>query len=190
MLDQGNTKILIGRAIVTVPGGTNNGELPRRGKKIGKNDSTRSASRRSCTELATKPLAARFKAEPSLLCTLPTLYVLRSTLFSSSPKTKHLLLSPNLARSPSLSPSSSLWIYRYVRTSVRLARFVSSVPFVSPRSSSSTFVHVRPCSSVFVSRATTVLSYRMTLQRYATNRRLDRRREPRGLVAVELEERA
>lgn len=141
-------------------------------------------SRRSCTELATKPLAARFKAEPSLLCTLPTLYVLRSTLFSSSPKTKHLLLSPNLARSPSLSPSSSLWIYRYVRTSVRLARFVS------PRSSSSTFVHVRPCSPVFVSRATTVLSYRMTLQRYATNRRLDRRRKPRGLVAVELEERA
>lgn len=43
---------------------------------------------------------------------------------------------------------------------------------------------------MFVSRATTVLSYRMTLQRYATNRRLDRRRKPRGLVAVELEERA
>lgn len=87
-----------------------------------------------------------------------------STLSSTPPKTNHLL-SPNFTfdyRSLSLSFNLSVGL--------RIVCLTSFPPFVLSRS----------YSSVFVGRATAVLSYRMTLQRYATNRRLGRRRRSRG----------
>lgn len=88
-----------------------------------------------------------------------------STLSSTPPKTNHLL-SPNF-----------MFDYRSLSLSFNLS--VGCVSFVSLRSFPP-FVLSRSYSSVFVGRATAVLSYRMTLQRYATNRRLGRRRRSRG----------